>query len=109
MFGALETGCSVQAPCVCCRKLRSSAPGATNRTAMVSVQLSARNACLLVIAEGMKRALVGMSVGIAGAIALGGALSRVIFSVKATDPPTYAIVVALLAVIGLLACIGAFI
>jgi putative ABC transport system permease protein len=59
----------------------------------------------MVIAEGMKPALVGMAVGTAGAIALGGVLSRLIFGVKATDPPTYAIVVVLLAIIALLACI----
>jgi putative ABC transport system permease protein len=59
----------------------------------------------MVIAEGMKPALVGMAVGIAGAIALGGVLSRLIFGVKATDPLTYAIVVVLLAIIALVACI----
>ena len=59
----------------------------------------------MVIVEGMKPALFGMSIGIAGAIALGGVLSRLIFGVKATDPPTYAIVVMLLAIVALVACI----
>jgi putative ABC transport system permease protein len=59
----------------------------------------------IVIAEGMKPALVGMAVGFAGAIALGGVLSRLIFGVKATDPPTYAIVMVLLAMVALAACI----
>lgn len=59
----------------------------------------------LVITEGMKPALVGICLGIAAAIALGGVLSRLIFGVKATDPLTYAVIVVLLVMVALIACI----
>jgi predicted permease len=59
----------------------------------------------LVVTEGIKPTLVGISVGIAGAMAMGGVLSRLIFGIKSTDPLTYAVIVVLLATVALIACI----
>jgi putative ABC transport system permease protein len=58
-----------------------------------------------VVFEGMTPALLGLAVGTAGALALGRVLSSLIFEVKPTDPVTFLVVTALLAVIALLASI----
>ena len=59
----------------------------------------------LVVLEGMKPALIGVAIGIGGALALGRVVASLIFQVKPSDPLTFAGVVALLAMIALLACI----
>jgi predicted permease len=58
-----------------------------------------------VVFEGMKPALLGVAVGTAGALVLGRVLSSLIYQVKPTDPFTFLVVTALLAVIALLASI----
>jgi putative ABC transport system permease protein len=58
----------------------------------------------LVIGQGMKLALIGVGVGIAGALALTRALSSLLFNVSATDPLTFVGVSALLVLAALLAC-----
>jgi predicted permease len=58
-----------------------------------------------VVFEGMKPALLGVAVGTAGALLLGGVLSSLIYQVKPTDPVTFLAVTALLALIALLASI----
>jgi putative ABC transport system permease protein len=57
----------------------------------------------LVVVEGMTPALIGMLIGMAGAVALGGVLSSLIYGVKPTDPLTFAAVSALLGVVALFA------
>src|SRR5580692_6864132 len=59
----------------------------------------------MVVLEGMKPTLLGVGVGTVGALALGRALSSLIYEVKPTDPLTFLAVAALLAVIALIACI----
>jgi predicted permease len=59
----------------------------------------------MVVFEGMKPTLLGVAVGTAGALALGRVLSSLIYEVKPTDPITFLVVTALLAVIALLASI----
>lgn len=59
----------------------------------------------MVVFEGMKPVLLGVAVGIAGALALGRVLSTLIYEVKPTDPITFAAVTALLAMIALMASI----
>jgi putative ABC transport system permease protein len=59
----------------------------------------------MIVFEGMKPTLLGVAVGTAGALALGRVLSSLIYEVKPTDPITFLVVTALLAVIALLASI----
>src|SRR6266540_1258435 len=58
----------------------------------------------LVVGRGLILALVGMSVGVAGALALTRALTGLLFGVKPTDPLTFAGVLSLIALVSLLAC-----
>src|SRR5262252_1993784 len=58
----------------------------------------------LVIGQGMKLALIGVGVGIAGALALTRVLSSLLFNVSATDPLTFVVVSTLLSLVALLAC-----
>ena len=57
----------------------------------------------LVLRQGMTLALCGLAIGLAGAFALTRLLASQLFSVRATDPPTFVLVTALLAVVALLA------
>ena len=59
----------------------------------------------MVVLEGMKPTLLGVVVGTVGALALGRALSSLIYEVKPTDPLTFLVVTALLSAIALLATI----
>lgn len=58
----------------------------------------------MVIREGMLLALVGMTIGIAGALALTRFLRSILFEIKPTDPTTFVGVAVLLALVALLAC-----
>ena len=57
----------------------------------------------MVISQGMRMAALGVAIGIAGAFAIGGLISSLLFGVKATDLSTFATVAALLAAVALLA------
>ena len=57
----------------------------------------------LVIKEGMKPALIGLMLGVAGALALGRVLASFIYGIAAYDPLTFAAVTTLLATVALLA------
>jgi predicted permease len=56
-----------------------------------------------VVFEGMKPTLLGVAIGVGGALALGRVLSGLIFGVKPSDPITFGAVTVLLALIALLA------
>jgi putative ABC transport system permease protein len=59
----------------------------------------------LIVTEGMKPALIGLLLGVAGALALGRVLASFIYGIAAYDPLTFAVVAALLAAVALLASI----
>ena len=59
----------------------------------------------MIIFEGMRPTLLGVTVGIVGAIALGQVMSSLIYGVKPTDPLTFLAVAAVLAIVSLLATI----
>ena len=59
----------------------------------------------LVLIEGMKPALLGVAIGIGGALALGKVVASLVYQVKPSDPLTFAGVAVLLGMIALLACL----
>jgi predicted permease len=65
----------------------------------------ARDVLRLIVIEGMQPTLIGLAIGLAGALALGRVLANLIYGVKPTDPITFGAVSALLASVGLFASI----
>ena len=63
-----------------------------------------RDALGMVVGHGFKLTLIGLAIGIAGALALTRFLSSLLYSVKPTDPLTFIGVSVLLAAVALLAC-----
>ncbi len=59
----------------------------------------------MVVFEGMKPTLLGVAIGVAGALALGRILSGLIYGVKSTDPITFVAVALLLSLIALIASV----
>ena len=80
----------------------------TQRTQEIGVRLAlgARPADVLrmVVAHGLKLFLLGLAIGIAGALALSRLLAHLLFGVSAGDPLSYVSVTVLLAAVTLLAC-----
>ncbi len=66
---------------------------------------SLRDVLRMVLIEGARPTLLGVAIGVAGALALGRFVSSLIFDVKATDPLTFIAVAVLLVGISLLASI----
>ena len=59
----------------------------------------------LIVIEGMRPTLIGLAIGLAGALALGRVLANLIYGVKPTDPITFGAVSVLLAGVALFASI----
>jgi putative ABC transport system permease protein len=59
----------------------------------------------LIVIEGMRPTLIGVAIGLAGALALGRVVANLIYGVKPTDPITFGAVSVLLAGVGLFASI----
>jgi putative ABC transport system permease protein len=70
----------------------------------IAIGAQNRDVLRLVVGQGMKLALIGVGVGIAGAFAFTRVLSGLLFNVSATDPLTFVGVSTLLALVALLAC-----
>ena len=58
----------------------------------------------VIIVEGMKPTLLGVAIGLAGALALGRVLSSVIYGVSTRDLATFSTVALVMTAVGLLAC-----
>jgi predicted permease len=58
----------------------------------------------LVMGQGMRLTVIGIAVGLAGAVASTRLMSSLLFGVSATDPMTFAVVSLLLTAVALLAC-----
>ncbi len=63
-----------------------------------------RDVLRLVVGQGLVLTLLGVGLGLAGALALTRLLRGLLFGVTATDPLTFAGVAALLLLVALLAC-----
>jgi ABC-type lipoprotein release transport system permease subunit len=63
-----------------------------------------RDVLRLVIGQGLKLALLGLALGLAGALLVTRLMSSVLYGVSATDAVTFAVVTLLLALVVLLAC-----
>jgi predicted permease len=70
----------------------------------IALGARARDVLRLVVGQGMKSVLLGIAIGLGGALALTRLFEHLLFGVGAIDPLTLAAVVALLASVGLLAC-----
>ena len=85
------------------------AQGVTERTHEIGVRMALgaqqRSVLGLVIQQGFSMALLGSVIGVAGAISVSRWIQGLLFNVTATDPATFAVVVALLLVVGAAACL----
>ena len=80
----------------------------TQRTHEMGIRIALgaqpRDVLGLIVGRGMVLAVIGLGIGLAGALALTRFLSSLLFDVSATDPITFLSVSLLLAAVALLAC-----
>jgi predicted permease len=78
------------------------------RTQEIGIRMAlgaeARDVLRLVVRQGMVLAIVGVALGIGGAIGLTRLLSSMLYGVSATDPMTFALITAIIVAVALLAC-----
>ena len=70
----------------------------------IALGAQARDVLRLVIRQGLVLALIGLAIGLAGALALTRLMTSVLYGISATDVVTFASVTLLLALVVLLAC-----
>jgi len=78
------------------------------RTSEIGVRMALgaqqRDINLLILRQGARIALLGVGIGIAGALALTRLMSKLLYGVTASDPATFASVALLLVIVALAAC-----
>ena len=84
------------------------AHGVTERTHEIGVRMAlgadTRRVLTLVVGQGLTTVFAGLAIGVAAALALARTMQGLLFGVAATDPATFAAVVAMLLAVGLVAC-----
>jgi putative ABC transport system permease protein len=72
----------------------------------VRIAVGARSSDILtmILSHGLRTIVIGIAIGLAGSLALTRTLSSLLFGITATDPLTFAAVIALLIATALLAC-----
>jgi putative ABC transport system permease protein len=84
------------------------AHGVTERRHEIGVRMAlgaeSRHVLTLVVRQGLSMALIGTTIGVAGALALSRTVQELLFGVTATDPVTFAAVVAVLLSVATVAC-----
>jgi len=63
-----------------------------------------RDVLSLIVGQGFKLVVVGLAIGLLGALALMRLMASLLFGVTTKDPITFAVVAGLLAIVALLAC-----
>jgi putative ABC transport system permease protein len=80
----------------------------TERTHEIGVRMAlgaeARHVLGLMIRQGLTTTAIGVAIGVAGAVALSRWIQDLLFGVTATDPATFAAVVATLMAVAFVAC-----
>jgi predicted permease len=80
----------------------------SRRTREIGVRVAlgarSRDVLTMILGQGMRTIAIGVLIGLAGSLALTRTLSSLLFGVTATDPVTFAVVIALLIATALLAC-----
>ncbi len=78
------------------------------RTREIGIRLAlgaqGRDVLRQMLGEGMALVMIGVALGLAGAIALTRLMKTLLFGVSATDPLTFSVIVGLLLVVALFAC-----
>ena len=78
------------------------------RTSEIGIRLALgaqRNDVLkLIVVQGLKLVLVGVAIGLGGALALSQLLTRFLYGVVPSDPATFAIVASILTLVAMVAC-----
>jgi putative ABC transport system permease protein len=80
----------------------------TQRTQEIGIRMAlgaqARDVLKIVIAQGMKLALIGIAIGLLAAFALTRWMETLLFGVRPADPATFIVITALLGMVALAAC-----
>lgn len=80
----------------------------SRRTREIGVRVAlgarSRDVLTMILSQGMRTILIGLAIGLVGSLALTRTMASLLFGVTATDPLTFAAVIALLIAAALLAC-----